>query len=643
MSKKIFTLIALSAAIHAAAQKDTASGKPLDEVVVTANKIEQKQSTTGKVITVISKQELERSSGKSVGQVLNEQAGLWINGAMQPLGSVQTVFMRGANAGRTLILMDGIPVNDPSQITGDYDLNMFSINDVERIEVCKGAQSTLYGSDAIAGVINIITVKKDITNPINVKATLGVGNQNTSKTNLQVYGKAGKFTYTTRFSKLRTDGFSAAYDSTGTKNFDNDGYNGDVINASVQYQATTNLSVKTFIQNSQYKADVDASAFTDKRNYFINNKALNTGAGFNYKKNGFTLVGNYQFGQLKRLYDDNASYPGATAYSSNDYNGRTQFVELYTNVKLAKGLSLLGGVDYRWAVMNNTYRSLSSFGPYNSKFNDTTMDQKSVYASLLYNYKGFNIEVGGRYNKHSKYGDNTTFTVNPSFNIDEHNRVYASVATGFKAPSLYQLYAGGGTGNPNLNPEKSTNYELGFQQQYGKISHRITGFYREIKNGIDYDNINFTYFNFVKQKVTGLEYEITVHPTKALSVVANYTFIKVDETTQNRVNNKDTTYGYALRRPKHNINLTVGYQFTPALYVSIGGKSVGQRYDVGGYKKADVTLDSYIIFNAYAEYKWNEKVRFFANAQNLTNKKFYEIRGYNSIPTLVNGGVTFNL
>ncbi|MBC7589369.1 MAG: TonB-dependent receptor, partial [Chitinophagaceae bacterium] len=309
MGKKILTLIAFGAALNAVAQKDTLSGKPLDEVVVTANKIEQKQSTTGKVVTVIGKEELQRSSGKTVGQVLNEQAGIWVNGSMQTLGSVQTVFMRGANAGRTLILMDGIPVNDASQITGDFDLNLFAINDVERIEICKGAQSTLYGSDAIAGVINIITIKKDITKPVNVKATVVVGNQNTNKTNLQLYGKTGKLTYATRFSKLRTDGFSSALDTTGTKNFDNDGYNGDVVNASLKYQATDHLSLRTFVQNSQYKADVDAGAFSDKRNYFIKNKGLNTGAGFNYQKNSIALIGNYQYGEIKRLYDDNASYP----------------------------------------------------------------------------------------------------------------------------------------------------------------------------------------------------------------------------------------------------------------------------------------------------------------------------------------------
>jgi vitamin B12 transporter len=190
---KTFTLpAALLFCSIAFAQKDTVRTTILDEVIVTANKTEQKQSTTGKVITVITKAQIEKSSGKTVAQLLNEQAGITINGALSNAGAVQTVFMRGAAAGRTLILMDGIPVNDPSQITNDFDLNFFSINDVERIEICKGAQSTLYGSDAIAGVINIITTKSNITKPINVKATVTGGSFGTLKTNLQVYGKADK-------------------------------------------------------------------------------------------------------------------------------------------------------------------------------------------------------------------------------------------------------------------------------------------------------------------------------------------------------------------------------------------------------------------------------------------------------------------
>src|SRR5436190_2991516 len=187
MKRKIFVVAAVIISSQLNAQKDTTV---LDEAVVTANKFEQKQSQTGKVITVINKEQLEKSNGKTVAQLLNEQAGITIAGAYMSAGSVQTVFMRGASSGRTLILIDGIPVNDPSMINNEFDLNLISINDVERIEICKGAQSTLYGSDAIAGVINIITVKKNVNKPFNVKATAGFGNKKTFRDNLQFYGKA---------------------------------------------------------------------------------------------------------------------------------------------------------------------------------------------------------------------------------------------------------------------------------------------------------------------------------------------------------------------------------------------------------------------------------------------------------------------
>lgn len=622
-------------------QKDVVKDNNLDQVIVTANKVAQKQSQTGKVISVITKEQIEKSAGKTVAQLLNEQAGITINGALNNAGSVQTVFMRGASSGRTLILIDGIPANDPSDINNNFDLNLFSINDVERIEVCKGAQSTLYGSDAVAGVINIITVKKDVKTPFNVKATLSAGNKNTANENLQLFGKADKLTYTARFGKIKTDGFSAAYDSTGKKNFDNDGYDGTIANAHVQYQATEHFALKAFTQYSQYTAGIDAGPFADKRNDNLFSKDWISGAGFNYKNDVVTLVGNYQYSKANRSYDDNASIPGATAYSLNNYNSVAQYAELYTSIKLGSGFSLLGGGDYRFSSMNNQYTSLSSFGPYNGSFPDTSMRQVSAYASIIYNNKHLNIELGGRYNNHSRYGTNYTYSFNPSYNFDEHYKAFGSIATGFKAPSLYQLFAPFGTGNPNLKAEKSTNYEIGLQQQYKNFSNRLVFFYRNINNGIDYDYIQYTYFNFVNQVARGIEYEIKLQPTKNLDVTANYTFVSLQQATQNRANTKDTTYNYALRVPKHNINVTAGYQFTKALYVSVSGKYVSSRYDVGGYHAADVLMNSYFLLGAHAGYKLNENVQFFVTAQNMTNQQFFDVRGYNSIPFMYNGGVTF--
>src|SRR5258705_3447236 len=300
MKKKIFIVAAVIISSRLPAQDST--GKVLDEVVLTANKFEQKQSQTGKVVTVISKDQLEKSTGKTIAQVLNEQAGITITGVYMSAGSVQTVFMRGASSGRTLIFIDGIAVNDLAMINNEFDLNLISINDVERIEICKGAQSTLYGSDAIAGVINIITVKKEVNKPFNIKSTAAFGNKNTFRGNLQLYGKAGKLTYTTRYAKLKTSGFSSAYDSTGNKDFDNDGYNGDVFNAALQYQVIPSLQLKTFVQYSRYKADIDAAVFSDEKYYTINNINLSSGVGVQFKKGIVRITGNYQHGELKRKY-----------------------------------------------------------------------------------------------------------------------------------------------------------------------------------------------------------------------------------------------------------------------------------------------------------------------------------------------------
>lgn len=640
MSKKILTLIALGAAINAVAQKDTASGKPLDEVIVTANKIEQKQSTTGKVITVINKEQLEKSSAKTVAQLLGEQVGIVINGSYNNAGSVQTVFMRGGNAGRTLILMDGIPMNDPSTITTDYDLNLFSINDVERIEICKGAQSTLYGSDAIAGVINIITIKKDIQQPINVKATVAFGNKNTSRNNVQLYGKVKKLTYTARFAQLKTDGFSSAYDSTATKNFDNDAYKGNVANIAFQYKATSKLSFKTYLQHSSYKADIDAGVFVDKRNYFINNKVLNTGVGFTYTNTTWNVVGNYQYSNTRRHYDDGFSV-GAASFSTNDYNGFGNYYELYASNKINKHFTILVGNDFRYANMDGRYFS-SSFGA--SPYKDTSMNQYSAYASILYaalNDK-LHVELGGRLNKHSHYGENNTYTFNPSYNLNEQWKFFASVASGFKSPSIYQLYDTY-SGNGNLAAEKSVNYEGGIQLAVKKVTARVVYFNRKIDNGIDYNYITSKYFNYIKQHASGFEVEATYKPIDELTISANFASLQADEATQNRITNKDTvTYNYLLRRPKATINTSIAWQATKQLYVSVNTKYISSRFDVGGFKKADVALDAYFLLNAYAEYILSTHVKFFADAQNITNKKFFDIRGYNAMPVMINGGITFN-
>ena len=551
--------------------------------------------------------------------------------------------MRGASSGRTLILLDGIPVYDPSLSGNEFDLNLLSLNDIERIEICRGAQSTLYGSDAVAGVINVITVKQNITKPINVKSSISAGNYDTYRGNVQLFGKVDKLTYSARYAKLKTNGFSSAYDTTHKQNFDKDGFNSDVAGASLQYQATPELSVRSFIQYSHNKTDIDYGAFTDEKDYVVKNKSVMTGAGFNYRRNGVSITGNYQYSEVTRNFKNDSIDVLNTIFYSGDNFGKAQYVEAYANISLGKGFSWLQGADYRFSSMNSQSLSISAFGPYTEKINDTTHSQGSMFASLFYNApdEKLNVEFGGRMNVHSKYGSNYTYTFNPSYNFSNHFRIFGSVATAFKAPSLYQLFSS--YGDPNLQPERSTNYELGVQQKHKLFATRLVYFQRRIKTGIDFDYINYKYFNAAKQTVKGFEFEATAKPVNHLTLTVNYTYLDPKDDIQSRETFKDTTYHYLLRRPKHSLNVTAGYQITSDIYVSASGKFVSSRQDVGGYMAKDLQLSDYFIVNAYAEYKFAKYVKLFADAQNVTDRTFFDVRGYNSIPFMINGGVIFNL
>jgi vitamin B12 transporter len=637
--KRIFVVAALFTCSQLHAQD---SAQLLDPVSVTANKMPQKQSATGKVVTVITKEQIDQARGRTLGQLLNEQAGITINGALNNLGSNQTLYVRGAASGRTLVLVDGVPVYDPSLINSEFDLNLIALANVDRIEILRGAQSTLYGSDAIAGVINIIS-SPNSNKPVSLNASLSAGDYGTFRGNAQLTGKTGKLTYSARYAHLQTKGFSSAYDS-ARKGFERDGYNSDVMQASALYQFTPELSVRGFIQNSRYKTDLDASAFTDEKDYTSNNKGLMAGGSIYYKKNNISLTGNYQYSDVNRNYfNDSTDVPGFSKFVTDDYYGRNQFAELYSSIGLSKNFTLLHGADYRYSDMHSEYYSLSAFGPYSSRFKDTAQSQASLYASLLYH--GLNdrlaIEAGGRLNVHSRYGSNQTYTINPSFAIDNHFRLFASLATGFKAPTLYHLYSS--SGNLMLKPEQSKTWEAGLQQQHGSFQNRIVFFKRSIDNGIDFNYITYTYFNFIHQDVKGLEWEMKAALLKGLTISSNYTYLKSIEQSQSRVNFKDTTYSYLLRRPSHQLNITLAYRFANSLSVSLSSHSVSERRDFGGYQKADVLLKGYTIFNAHAAYKFEKGLSLFADVQNLTNKTFFDTWGYNAIPSLISGGVSISL
>ncbi len=609
----------------------------LEDVIVTANKIEQKQIGTSKIITIISAEQIQQNAGRTIAQILNEQAGLSLPGTLSNLGTVPSIYMRGAASGRTLVLIDGAPVGDPSMISNEFDLNLIPLNQVERIEILKGAQSTLYGSDAIGGVINIITKGKEI--PF-VTGALSFGSYGTKQGNVQFNSNIKKLNFTIGLEHQNADGFSSAKDVTNRGNFDKDGYENNSFFVKAKYKFDTLWNLQLSSRKTAYKSAIDYGGFKDdKDNEFKNATAIN-GLILQYKKAKTNFQIQYQYTTQDRTYLNDSIDRTYLIFENNQYAGKTHFADAFLSAPISKNIQWIVGTDFRYGSYNQSYKSISQWGPYNDAFKDTFQYQNAIYTSFLINdnARKWLLELGARYNNHNRYGNNQTFTINPSYALNEQFRLIASISKGFKAPSLYQIGY-----NDQLKAETSFNTELGVSFRKEKVFARAVYYNRNIKNGIDYNYIDYNYFNFIQQKVNGIEIEIQHPINEQHQFSLNYTLMNGEETNQNRITTTDTiTYNYLLKRPKHSLNLQWHYSINKKWDATLTARYISKRYDVGGYEKPDVTLAYYTLLNAQLQYKWNKHLLLFANGQNLLNDQFNEIYGYNAIGRMVQFGIRLN-
>jgi vitamin B12 transporter len=626
------------------------STKDLKGVVVTATKYPIKQSLTGKVLTVITRDELDRFPGRSLTEVLNTQSGLIVNGATGNLGTNQDVYMRGASAGKTLVLVDGVPVYDAGGISGAYELNLIPADQVERIEILKGSQSTLYGSDAMAGVINIIT-RKGGSKKLGANVNLAAGSFGTFKTGAGVNGTIAKTNYNVQFNSVNSKGFSSAYDQAGNKGFDKDGFDQTVFRANVNQKITDKFGLRANAQFSNYKTDLDAGAFTDDADYTVKYKNSLAGIGADYQVGKAAIHFNYNFNTLKRSYlDDSASRGGFAYWSKGDYIGRSHFVEAYSNIAVHKNVDVLVGVDYRNQQTNQTYSSVSMFGPYSSpELSDDSakVNQLGIYASVVAkNLAGFNVELGGRYNNFNKYGDVFTFSFNPSYNINSKIKLFANISSGFKAPSLYQVYSEYRhlPESEELKPEKSLSFEGGIQYTKENVNLRAVYFIRNLTDNIVFYSQSVPpyasyYINADKQKDKGLELEAKVNFGKA-ELVANYT--NLDGYIETSNGSKDTSFFNLYRRPRQAINLALGIQLMKNWYLSTNVQSISKTYE-GRFNNTPVEIPSYYTWNLYTQYSIGKFAKLFVDLKNITDEKYSETYGYNSRRFNVMAGINLQL
>ncbi len=600
----------------------------METVVVTHSKIPLKLSKTAKPIRIIDRQKIEQSYGKDLAQLLDEEVGLTVNGAQSNPGKDKSVFLRGASGEYTLILIDGQPLLDPSGIGGVADIRTIALGQIERIEIMKGSQSTLYGSDAIAGVINIITDKSNSEN-FGLNANAGYGSFGTLNGYVGSNGQSGMLHYNASFSHSESDGISEALSLDPASQFEKDGSNLNSFQSNIGLALHDNINLRSFIQYADYQSDTDDGAFADAKNIYQNN-TLNTGAALKLTSENISANVNYNYTKTDRLFD--------SSFGLSEFFGRFHNVDSWLNYQFSERIQFTGGLHYQSHGM--IHESATTPNP-----SDNIL---SPYVTFLINPNDrFNAELGLRYSDHSKFGANTNYSLAASYWTGEQLKIFSNYSTGFKAPNLFQLYGAFGA-NENLDPQLSKSFELGAQviSNDSKFDTQFTYFKRKVNDVIVFE---FTpgYFNRDKRNDQGVEVEIGVRLSERLSVKGQYVYLDGEVTTI-KDNGQEVKSNNLYRRPKHNFALSANVQLIDNLLINARLSSVGKRRDLffdpnNFFMAEEVILDSFLIINMYTQFQLNKNVMLYADLKNLTDSEFMEVYGFSTLGFNIIGGVRFRL
>jgi vitamin B12 transporter len=631
---KISAFFALVSTCVLAQEKDSLSINPLKEVVISDTKFTLKKEKSGKVIEVITADDLAKKSGQSLATVLSQVAGVEINGNQSANGKNLGYYIRGGKNRQVLIMIDGIPVTDASGINIEYDLRLLPVEQVERIEVMKGAASTLYGTGAATGVINI-TLKKSAKKEIQGNAYVNIGSNNTSENKkyngqdfnqgISVNGEVKKVNYFAGFNSTETSGMSQIAEPVGTK-YEEDRFSRQNAIAKLGFKATEKLTLDFFGNYDRIKNDYDFAfdntGFNDTDVNETTSEQVRFGFSPKYKYNKGEFVLNSGFTKIKRDYNELNSWTNTTDYSL--YESRSVILDGFNKYNFNNELALIVGANYQ-------FHDMLSQTPFATIENEAAkFNILDGYTTLVYNSSfGLNVNAGVRLNTHSQYGNNVVYNINPSYNFKTSFplKVLASYSTAFITPSLYQLYSE--YGNSDLNPEENATVEAGFETELlnKKIKLSAVGFYRDQNDAIDFfynpDTFEAYYVNVDgKSKAKGVETTVSVALTEKLSLNGNYTFTQVDKVLDRLI-------------PKHKVNASIDFQPTKRTLLNLNYQYLDARNDAF-YNGTTFTVDtiqlgSYQLLNALAKYELiQNRLTVFGTVTNIFNEEFVENAGYST-------------
>ncbi|MEI7695072.1 MAG: TonB-dependent receptor [Chlorobium sp.] len=603
MNKKVFLVVTAgllcSKGLLAEVQPRSFLG---EEMVVTATKtLNSIRNAGGSSVTVITAEEIKNSGQNTVEEVIKGTAGIDVVQNGGP-GTLATVFLRGADPKNTLLLVDGIPSNDPADGQRAPNFSNLTVDNIDRIEIVRGPVSFLYGSNASAGVINIIT-KKGGTIPAVFFALEG-GAYGTFKYCGGANGQKGPLDYSLGVSRLQTDGFSATDEKnrwvnpTG-KSFEKDGYENTTLSGKFGLNLNKNITLDTVLRYTKANAaydnpGVDVPGNTQDYDQFSSRVALS----MNYKPLVSTLY--YTVNNQDRTY-----------YGTNSgiYNGHQYDIGWQGDFAVAENNTVSVG-------LNNQHESMR-----NGPTFDRNMASNSVFLQDQWHVGVFNLVGGLRYEDNEKFGSKRTYRFAPSCDIGKSVLKF-SYGTGFRAPSLFELYSPV-YGNQQLLAETSAGWDAGIEQ---KLSERVklgaTYFRMDYDNRIAYDFGTLKYAQVAGiTKTLGIESFAEWKPVDQLFFACNYTCTFTEDASGNRL----------LRRPKNKVGLTGMYKISKNGRVSTNMQWVGTRKDTGAKNTAGIItndLPDYFLVNMSCSYQLTPSLELYGRVDNLFDTWYEEAWRY---------------
>ena len=600
----------------------------LEGIIITATKIPVSLRETTRPVLMLDRQEIEQSSGRDLSQLLNQQSGIRVNNVQGTPSGNQSLFLQGAGGEYALILIDGMPVRDPSGVGGVIDIRLLPMYQIERVEILKGNQSALYGTDAVAGVINIIS-KSDSEKKLETNGSASYGSYNSFNGSVGVNGSFNeRINYRLNASRESSDGISAAADPTSEGDFDKDGFSHNSFLGGIDFKPLNRLTISSSLHYSDYDGDYDADAFLDAPNTF-QIRMINPSLQARFESESFTVNSSYNFSKTDRLFSHQ--------FGEDEYEGRFHNIDNFTTYRLNSHVNLLGGLNYQTGEMPSFVEGERS---HSTSF-------ISPYATvLLKNIRGLSAEIGYRLNSHSEYGENSSFSFSPALRFTQNSKLFASYGTGFKAPTLNELFGPFGP-NPDLEPETSSEYRVGLESYFLDQSLKLGAHYfnREIENLIVY-TFDPGYINRDREKTKGFDVNADWLISRNAKLGMYYNYLSGETITLDDSGQQVSSDGL-IRKPANQIGFYASYRFTDGFLLKIDGEMTGERTDLffnpdNNFATEEVSLDSYFLLNLYAEYSLlNHQLVLFGAIRNLLNTEFTEVYGFNTMGLHGNGGVRF--